>query len=121
MEILKRTPRTEMRYEALLRKVLTVWDEMIKGEDEDSFVLDLAVTQYARLSSRISTSDVAELGFELASPHDSAEEIRDKFLRYLHEADLDKVDAVEKAIQRYDAPIDPATAPDPLPDSAEKN
>lgn len=117
MKVLKRTPRTEMRYEALIRKVLQFFDEMVEGSGEEATTMDLAVTHFARLSSRIEPNGKSKIG--LAAPGDDPETIRAKFENFL-DADWGEVEEMTRAIRNHDAPADPATAPEP-PEESEKN
>lgn len=110
METLKRTPRTELVYRALLVKMSEVLDETAVEIGVDQRLVDDAMEIFAWISAR-SAFDPGEVDFELAKPSDTPDEIKTKFLIYMDTACIEKIEAAKSKLREMDRPVDPDIAP----------
>lgn len=118
MQIKHRTPRTDMQYDSIIRKMAEILDEMIEREGVASNIADRHLTRFAELSCRIDANG-DKLDFEFAAFTDEPAVIKDKFLAYLDSECVEWIDQARRAIFESDKPSDPVTAPAP-PASREK-
>jgi hypothetical protein len=110
MEVLRRTPRTEMRAEAIQVKMGSFYQD-IKDEDREAILRGLAF--FSNLSARVVLNGDDELDFELASPGDSPEEIRRKYEAFLDTQHMDWVDRAVDEMRHSGVVADEATGPTP--------
>lgn len=115
MRVLKRTPRTDLINRALLAKMGGFYERLASELGLEKYLVDEALTRYARLSTRIAFED-GEVDFAPIVPGDSEQIITQKFMAYLDSACIEKIEAAANAILEHDAPIDRALAPTPPED-----
>ncbi len=121
MKISKRTPRSDMHYDAILQKMFSFFTEMAEQEGVDETTIDGALTKFASLSARVQSNGKDKLDFEFAKPTDTPEEIGDKFRKYLDTDHMDMVMQAKRQMRNMDAISRPDTSPQSLPEGAEKN
>lgn len=119
MEVKKKTIRSEAIYDAMVVKMFKIVDEIAAEIDLPDDVVDVALAKYANLSARVEFGK-KEVDFELATVHDTVEDIKAKFLAYFTSDCVDIVDQAAEQIRIMDRPSDAALAPDAPPES-EKN
>lgn len=109
------TPAIRMQRTALMRKSNVWYKEVGKeyGVTEDEIYL--AFLDFATISLRLN-GDKPNVDFKWLTPTDDSETIRAKFAAYLNTQTAPAVWEVEKALNAFDAPVDPDTAPDPPTD-----
>jgi hypothetical protein len=79
-----------------------------EGLTDDEF--NEGFDNYAMMSVRIIGLN-GDAGFELASPEDPSEEVREKFLGYLETDNIRLIRKLERMIIESDKPHDPEKAP----------
>jgi hypothetical protein len=116
MDIKPYTIKTRMQNTTLIRKALSWVGDLCAEYGVDENVLYTAYTDYAALSLRTNGSTFKGLDFKPLELTDSPEEAQKKFRAYLDTQCSARVFEIERAIQAYDAPADPALAPEPPTD-----
>lgn len=120
MKVKKRTPRSDMYYEAIVGKMAEFYEGLAQELGLPASSVDRQMTVFAILATRIEV-DGDQLDFEFPLPIDSPEDIKAKFLRYLDTEQMAWVDAALDAKNAYDRPkVETALTPVAPPD-AEKN
>jgi len=111
MKILKRTPRTDLRYHGFMRKMGAILNQVAEENGVPKEAADDALEAFAWVSARVEF-EVGEVDFELAQTSDTSEKIHDKFQKYLDTERMDQVTAARTGIRESDRPANPVTAPD---------
>lgn len=135
MKIVKRTPRTDIQEDAILRNAYLPRKgkgDRKKGDKEDGLIdaiaaeltVDedmafIALSNFIALSTRVVWED-GEIDFEPLTPMDDAATIREKFFDYLESSRQELLRAVLSELRDLDSPADEAAAPEPPdPDEAD--
>lgn len=109
LELSQRTPRTELRRQSIISKMLTVYEPLAERIGEDTNAVQVALLDYAALASRTVTH--GGLDFEIARGDDTAEAIASKFEGWLDTAHMALIDQVARALRNLDAPVDADLGP----------
>lgn len=120
MKVIRRTPRTNLTFRALVMRMGTFYEQLASELGLEPLLVDEELTRFARLSVRVIFEE-GESDFALAQMGDGPDTILSKFAAYLDTQCIEQVDQAFQAIRAHDNPTDPALAPTPLPESAEKN
>lgn len=120
MKVLKRTPRTDLRYQGFLRKMVPVLARVAEDNGVPQEAADDALESFAWLSARVEF-EKGEVDFPLALPSDTPEQIEASFNQYLDTEHMDRVTAARAAIRESDRPTSPASAPAPPEDAESKD
>jgi hypothetical protein len=116
MDIKPYTVKTRMQDTTLRRKALPWLAALCADYGVDENVLYTAFSDYAVLSLRTNGSTFKALDFKPLELTDTPEQAQEKFRAYLDTQCSPRVFEIERAIQAYDAPADPALAPEPPSD-----
>jgi hypothetical protein len=118
MKVKRKTPRTEMVYHAIIRKLASFYRTMAIDEGVPSDILDIQLTQYAVLCARVEFEE-GEVDFNLSSPRDDEGAIQAEIEKYMDTQHIEKIVEALAAIRKEDRPVDDVTAPD-APDDKKK-
>lgn len=112
MDIQPFTPRLRMYRASQLRKVLDWYKPLAEEYNIPSDIMFGAVSDFVVLSMRVNGSTAKSFDFKLAEMSDDSAALEKKFRAYLDTKCAPLVYEIETAIQTFDAPHDPALAPD---------
>lgn len=105
------TPAIRMQRTAILRKAQPWFEEVGKDYGVSDDEIYLALLDFINLSIRLNGSK-PEVDFKWLAPADNADKVREKFIAYLNTQTADIIWELETALNIFDAPADPDTAPD---------
>lgn len=111
MEILKRTPRTEMIRNALISKFADLLPRLSKELETPEGVVDQALWPYMNLCVRV-RFETDEVDFDLTGASDTAEQAAKKFVKYLNSDCIERIEEARERIRALDRPTDIAIAPE---------
>jgi hypothetical protein len=118
MKIKPFTPAIRMQRTAILRKSQPWFADVAVEYGVTDDEIYLALLDFASVSLRVN-GHKKKLDFDLIVPSDTPDVVRDKFVAYLNTTTTGAVYDIERAMREYDAPVDPALAPDMEPDDPE--
>lgn len=104
MEILKRTPRTDMNGDAIRDKMATFHEKLAEELGIPVNIVDGYLVDFARLSSRV-IFESGEIDFALANARDTAQQIAENFIHFIDTSCMETVEMAEKAIADRDRPV----------------
>lgn len=119
MEIKRRTPRTDMFRDAINDKMATFHEQLAEELGVKVSVLDNALLDFSRISSRITFAD-GEVDFATAQPGDSTDQLIQKFTAYLDSQCIEVIEAAQAKVIEQDRPPHPLSAPE-APAGADKD
>lgn len=111
MEILKRTPRTDLVTNALIVKFADILEPLSEELNVPKDYVDQGLWQYMQLCTRV-RFEKDEVDFEIVDPTDTPEQAAQKFIKYLDSDCIGQVDEARRRIAERDRPADIATAPE---------
>lgn len=118
MDILKKTPRTQMAWDSFVTKMSGIYESVAADLGYEKSAVDLEMGRFAQLSCRVRARK-GEFDFELAEVTDTPEQIRAKFLKYV---DTSRYEAALDALRKADELDRPVSPPEQAPEPpAEKN
>lgn len=110
MTVKTRTPRTDLTYQATLRRMVDILEPLATELSLPIAAIDESLEGFAWLSTRYEFAK-GTVDFDTIVPGDSSEGIRAKYLRYLDSQHMAAIVAARKAIREVDEPFDAALAP----------
>jgi hypothetical protein len=112
MNIKRKSPRTVLAYQTFIRRANEFITQLAEEEGYEEGILDVEAINYLVLSARVEF-DKGEVDFELLTLKDETEEAQVKFLQYLETEHYQIVEQAVDEINKLDAPVDRALAPEP--------
>lgn len=109
------TPAVRMQRTAIMRKAASWYEEVGKEFGVTQDEIYLALLDFASLSLRMN-GQKPKVDFQWVKSTDDSETIRTKFVGYLNTETTQPVWELEQAMQAFDAPANPDTAPEPSSD-----
>lgn len=114
MQVLGRTPKTDLVIESIAQKMYSFYRRWIDEEGWSPVALDTAMTKLCTLSARV-VFDPQEVDFELVNIRDDTDLVEHKFRVYLDSASIECIEKAFLAIkgedQRFNHPdLTPAAA-----------
>lgn len=110
MNILRRTPRTDLQEDALIDRMAEFYKRLAEELGVPTLSLDKALTRFARLAARVEF-EKGEVDFEQPAPLDSEETIIKKFMAYLGSDCVETIDLAHSKIAEADRPAISISAP----------
>jgi hypothetical protein len=111
MKIKPFTPAIRMQQTAIINRSMEWWDDVAAEYGVTKNEVFAALRDLATMSMRINGQGKM-LDFELPSPSDDSATLRKKFVAYLNTSKPEAVWEIERALQAFDRPVDPDTAPE---------
>jgi len=110
MKVLKRTPKTELIQRMIGTKALDIIPSVAEKLEFPERDVEYELMGLVILSARVGFDD-GELDFSPVTVSDTADQIADKFIRYLNSERIDTLDKAKAQLYETDRPDDPALTP----------